>query len=98
VIIDLRPRSKTFKNWIGVELNEKNYKMLYVPEGFAHGFITLQNNTEVFYHMSETYMSKHASGVLWNDSAFNIKWPLKPGVISERDLSFLPFSEKNDNK
>ena len=70
VIIDLRQGSETFKQWFGIELSSNNYKMLYCPKEFAHGFITLEDNTEVFYHMTEFYNSKHARGVRWNDKAF----------------------------
>ena len=70
VIIDLRPGSSTFKQWVAVELSAENRRMLYIPEGFAHGFLTLDDNTEIFYQMSEFYAPAYARGVRWNDPAF----------------------------
>ena len=91
VIIDLRPDSQTHKQWFSVELTKKNRKMFYVPEGFAHGFITLDDNTEVFYQMSEFYAPECASGVRWNDPAFNILWPEDVVEISDRDKQYSDF-------
>lgn len=93
VIIDLRPGSQTHKHWFGVELNANNRKMFYVPEHFAHGFITLEENTEVFYQVSQFYSPVHERGVRYNDPAFGIKWPLDVQVISEKDKSWPDFSE-----
>jgi len=87
VIIDLKPESKTFKEWFGVELGEEHYKMLYVPEGFAHGFQTLEDNTQVFYQISNYYNPDMARGILWNDPSFNIKWPLPVSEISSKDAN-----------
>lgn len=92
VIVDLRAESKTFKEWHGVELSEDNHKMIYIPKGFAHGFQTLENNTELFYQMSEFYKSDHARGVRWNDPVLKIDWPLESSIISRKDLS-LPLLE-----
>ncbi len=91
VIIDLRPDSQTHKQWFSVELTKKNRKMFYVPEGFAHGFITLDDNTEVFYLMSEFYAPESARGVRWNDPAFNILWPEDVVEISDRDKQYPDF-------
>jgi len=91
VIIDLRPNSKTFKKWFGIELNPENHKMLYVPEGFAHGHQTLEDNTELFYQVSQFYMPKYEGGVRWNDLAFQIKWPIKDPIISGKDSSWKDF-------
>jgi dTDP-4-dehydrorhamnose 3,5-epimerase len=85
VIIDLRPASPTLKQWIGVELTAENRRMLYIPEGFAHGFITLADDTEVFYQMSEFYAPESARGVRWDDPAFGITWPVDVAVISDQD-------------
>jgi len=93
VIIDLRSSSETFKKWFSVELNDQNKKMLYIPEGFAHGFQTLEDNTLVNYQMSEFYSPEHASGVRWDDEAFQIDWPFKKTVISKKDLSYQPFEK-----
>lgn len=91
VIIDLRPESTTFKQWISVELNAENRSMLYIPAGIAHGFLTLEDNTEVFYQMSEFYVPESSAGVRWNDSAFGIKWPESPRIISRKDLQYSDF-------
>ncbi|MGI0483655.1 dTDP-4-dehydrorhamnose 3,5-epimerase [Geminocystis sp. CENA526] len=92
VIIDIRPQSSTFKQWFGVELTAKNYKMLYIPEGFAHGFETLEDDTEVFYQMSEFYHSECARGVRWNDPSFHIEWLLTENlIISEKDQNYPYF-------
>lgn len=85
VIIDLRKESPTFKQWISVELTQDNCKMLYVPENFAHGFITLADNSEVSYFMSEIYVSGAGATIRWNDPLFNIQWPFEPIIISEKD-------------
>lgn len=85
VIIDLRKDSPTFKKWFGVELSQENYKMLYVPEDFAHGFITLEDNCEISYLMTEFYVPDAGATIRWDDPMFNIKWPTKPIIISEKD-------------
>lgn len=89
VIIDLRPDSSTIKQWIAVELTAENYKMLYIPEGIAHGFQSLADNTEVFYQMSAFYYPECARGVRWDDPAFKIEWPENERIISEKDLQYL---------
>ena len=91
VIVDLRPESLTFREHFGIELSAHNRKMLYVPEGFAHGFQTLEADTEVFYQMSESFVA--VAGVRWNDPAFGIRWPLAVTVISERDRTYPDFRE-----
>lgn len=92
VIIDLRADSPTCKQWLGEELTAKNRRMLYIPEGFAHGFITLEDDTEVFYQMSTPYVPNSASGVRWDDPAINIIWPKQPQIISQQDQSYTDFS------
>ena len=91
VIIDLRTSSSTFKKWFGVELTEENYKMLYVPEGFAHGFQTLEDNTEIIYQVSEFYTPNSELGIHWNDHAFNITWPIEEKIITEKDNAWKVF-------
>ena len=92
VIIDIRPDSPTFKSLYSVILNSMNYTMLYIPEGFAHGFQTLEDNTEVFYQMSNFYHSESARGLRWNDPAFKINWLLTEQlIISKRDQSYPDF-------
>ncbi len=93
VIVDLRPDSSTFKHWIGVELTESNYKMLYVPASFAHGFITLTDNTEAIYFVSEFYTPGAEKGLRWDDAEFNIKWPRSVEVISDKDATWPNYSE-----
>jgi len=93
VIIDLRSESPTFKQHIAVVLTARNRKMVYVPEGFAHGFLTLRDNTEVFYQMSEFYVAECARGVRWNDPVFGIQWPTDVRVISDRDRNHPDFIE-----
>ena len=93
VIIDLRPDSPTYKQWIGVELTESNYRMLFVPEDFAHGFITLEDNTEVTYQVTQYYTPGAEGGIRWNDPAFNIEWPIEPVVVSGKDQAHSDFAE-----
>ncbi len=88
VIVDLRPESATFEQWIGVELSAENHKALYIPRGFAHGFVTLVDDTEVFYQMSELYHPELARGVRWDDPALGIEWPTSPVEISDKDRSY----------
>jgi dTDP-4-dehydrorhamnose 3,5-epimerase len=92
VIIDLRPDSVTFKKWTAVELSSENRRMFYIPGGFAHGFLTLQDNTEIFYQMSEFYAPAYARGVRWNDPAFGILWPTDIAVISDQDQNYPNFT------
>ena len=91
VIIDLRPDSVTFKQWLAEELTAGNYRILYVPEGLAHGFLTLRDRTEVFYQMSEFHVPDSARGVRWDDPAFGIQWPMAVQVISDRDRKYPDF-------
>ena len=85
VILDIRKESKTFLEWEGIELNESNYKMLFIPKGFALAFQTLEDETEIFYQMTQKYMPEYAMGIRWNDPKLKVKWPLKPTVISQKD-------------
>lgn len=91
VIIDLRTESQTFKQWLTVELTADNRRMLYVPEGFAHGFQTLCDNTEVFYQMSGVFAPEYAGGVRWNDPVFDIEWPVEEKIVIPRDNSYADF-------
>lgn len=88
VILDLRRGSETFGRWTACELSDENHRMLYVPEGCAHGFQTLTDNSEVFYQMSREYHADSAAGVRWDDPATAIPWPLPLTSISERDRSW----------
>jgi dTDP-4-dehydrorhamnose 3,5-epimerase len=88
VVIDIRHDSATFTEWLAVELSAENRRMLYVGEGFANGFQTLEDNTEVHYQMSEFYVPESARGIRWNDPAFAIRWPDGRQILSDRDKSF----------
>jgi dTDP-4-dehydrorhamnose 3,5-epimerase len=91
VIVDLRPGSPTQLQWIGVELSADSGRALFIPEGFAHGFITLADDSDVFYHMGDFFRAEGARGVRWNDSRFAIEWPMVPSVIAERDATHPDF-------
>jgi dTDP-4-dehydrorhamnose 3,5-epimerase len=94
VIVDLRPESSTHRRWIGVELSADNRRMLYVPEGFAHGFQTLEDDTEAFYQVSEFYAPGAERGLRWNDPALGIEWPLPDDpIVSEKDRTWPDFEE-----
>jgi dTDP-4-dehydrorhamnose 3,5-epimerase len=93
-IVDIRPSSPNFKQHLGVILSPENRRMLYIPEGFAHGFLTLEDNTEIFYQMSEFYAPDHARGFRWNDPAFGIEWPENVLIISDRDRDYPDFMFK----
>lgn len=88
VVIDLLPESPTFKQWFGVELTPQNHRALYIPPGCAHGFMTLEPDTEVLYMISGAYVPEAAAGVRWDDPAFAIQWPADPVVISKRDAAY----------
>jgi len=91
VAVDLRTGSPTYKQWAGVELSAGERKMLYIPVGCAHGFLTLEDKTEVFYQMSEFYEPGAGRGVRWDDPAFGISWPAGMAVISDRDRTYPNF-------
>jgi dTDP-4-dehydrorhamnose 3,5-epimerase len=93
VIVDIRPKSPTFKHWFGVKLNSADHKMLYIPEGMAHGFQTLSDNSEVFYQMSEFYHPETEKGLRYDDPAFDITWPIPVSQISVKDKSWRLFAE-----
>jgi dTDP-4-dehydrorhamnose 3,5-epimerase len=88
VIVDLRPASPTYGKWIAAELTSENRQMLYVPEGFAHGFQTLLDDAEISYQVSASYQPDYARGVRWNDPAFGIEWPMSDPILSARDRAF----------
>ena len=91
VILDLREDSPTFGRSFGVELSAENRRMAYVPRGFAHGFVTLADDTEVFYFVDQYYAPQMERGVRWNDPAFGIEWPVEPAVISDKDRNHPDF-------
>jgi dTDP-4-dehydrorhamnose 3,5-epimerase len=94
VVVDLRPGSPTRLRWEGVELTAENRSMLYVPRGFAHGYQTLDDNTEVSYQVSEFYHPESEGRLLWNDSAVGIEWPLAEIVISDKDRTAPPLTAR----
>lgn len=91
VVLDLRRQSSTFKNWVAVVLTSEKRNMVYVPPGCAHGFLTLEDGSEVSYQMSEFQHAESARGVRWDDLAFQIAWPTKVEIISERDRTYPDF-------
>lgn len=93
VMLDLRPESSTFKQWRGYELSAENHRTVYIPQGFAHGFVTLTADVEIFYQMSQNYHPEAARGVRWNDPAFGIEWPVTAPRVAERDNSYPDFAE-----
>jgi dTDP-4-dehydrorhamnose 3,5-epimerase len=92
VVIDIRPDSPTFGRWFGAELNADNRLMMYVPRGFAHGLITLTDDTEILYLVSDFYSPENERGIRWDDPQFNIKWPLPCTEISQKDASWPDFN------
>jgi dTDP-4-dehydrorhamnose 3,5-epimerase len=88
VIVDIRSASPTYRRWFGAELTAGNHRSLYVPKGFAHGFLSLADHTEVFYMISAPYAPGFAQGLRWNDPALGIRWPREPVVISARDAEY----------
>ncbi|MBL6448106.1 dTDP-4-dehydrorhamnose 3,5-epimerase [Fulvivirga sp. 29W222] len=90
-VVDLRLGSPTFKQWVAVELSAENRNILYIPKTFAHGFITLTNDTQVFYQMTQFYNAESARGFRWDDPAFDIQLPIPVESIAEKDRSFPPF-------
>ncbi len=93
VVVDVRPGSPTRAQWLSIKLTSEENTILYVPRGFAHGYLTLTENACVEYHMSDQYDPSAARGWRWNDPAFGITWPSEPLVISERDATFPDFTE-----
>jgi dTDP-4-dehydrorhamnose 3,5-epimerase len=85
VAVDIRKGSKTFGKWVGAELSAENRRMLYVPAGFAHGFLALEDNSTVLYKVTKEYSKQHERGIIWNDSAIGIKWPQLTPILSDKD-------------
>ena len=95
IAVDLRKDSETFGKYIAVELNEKNKKMLFIPKGFAHGFLSLENDTEIFYKCDNFYNPKSESGIIWNDRDLNIDWNFEKYNIDENELIISEKDKKN---
>lgn len=95
VIVDMRPSSPTYKQWLGVYLTADNHKLLYVPQHFAHGFITIEDNTEVTYQVSQFYTPEVEWGARYDDPAFAIEWPIPAVVLSDKDQQWPAFAESS---
>lgn len=95
VILDLRANSPSYLQWHAIELSSANHRTIYIPKGVAHGFQTLEANTEVFYQMSTTYAPTHSAGVRWNDPAFSIDWPIKNPILSPRDGGYSAYKTES---
>ena len=93
VMVDIRRESKTFGKYVARELDTKNRAMMYVPKGFAHGFLSLTDETEVIYLVSEAYNRPHESGIIWSDPDLNINWPIEPKIMSEKDSKASRFKD-----
>jgi len=95
VIVDIRKNSKTYLSYYSIELNEKNHRALYIPEGFAHGFLALEDNTQMLYLCDGKYEKENDSGIIYNDSKINIAWPIEEELTihSERDLTLMSLAE-----
>ncbi len=91
LILDLRKESSTYLQWEAFELNSNSKEMLYVPKGFAHSILTLENDTEILYFVSEFYQQNSESGIRWDDSYFKFSWPITPSTISSKDQSWPLF-------
>ena len=97
VAVDLRIASPTYLGWIGVELDSRRRTSVFLPKGVAHGFLTLEPDTEVLYQISTPYDPGAAAGVRWDDDAFGIRWPSEPAIMSERDAAFPDFDPARDS-
>lgn len=96
VAVDIRKNSLTYGKWVGEILSEKNHKLLYLPEGFAHGFCVLSNEADVLYKVNQEYSPEHEKGIIWNDPQINISWPIDNPILIEKDLQ-LPLLKNADN-
>lgn len=96
VAVDIRKDSPTYTKWIGEILSEDNHKLLYIPEGFAHGFCVLSQNADVLYKVNQEYSPEHEKGIIWNDPAINITWPIDNPILHEKDHQ-LPLLKDADN-
>ncbi|HOP95656.1 MAG TPA: dTDP-4-dehydrorhamnose 3,5-epimerase [Dictyoglomaceae bacterium] len=96
VAVDIRKGSPTYRKWVAVELSEDNKKMLWIPQGFLHGFVALEDNTEIIYKVTKEYSKEHDRGIFWNDPEINIKWPIDNPILSEKDKS-LPLLKEAEN-
>ena len=88
VVVDIRKGSSTFGEWLGVTLSDKNKNMLYIPEGFAHGFVVLSDTVDLLYKTTNVYSPEHESGIIWNDPDLNIAWPVEEPIMADRDTKW----------
>ena len=93
VVVDLRTDSPSYRKWQSFELSADDEQVVYIPKGCAHGFLTLEENTQIEYMMGDVYISDAASGIRWDDPELNVEWPFSPAVISDRDLQLPGLSE-----
>jgi len=96
VTVDIRKDSQTYGKWVSETLSEQNHKLLYIPEGFAHGYCVLSDEADIFYKVNQEHSPEHDSGFIWNDPEINIKWPIDKPIISEKDRK-LPLLKNADN-
>ncbi|MGH9857934.1 MAG: dTDP-4-dehydrorhamnose 3,5-epimerase, partial [Acidobacteriota bacterium] len=96
VAVDIRQGSPTYGQWIGVELNETEKAMLFIPEGFAHGFCALTDNAEIIYFCTVEYAPEHEGGIVWNDPTIAIDWPVKNPILADRDAAFPSLEEASN--
>ncbi len=87
VVVDLRRDSKTFKQWLAVELSEENRKQIWIPSGFGHGFLTLEDNCEIQYKVSEFYYPEYDRAIAWNDESISVKWGIDDPIVSQKDIN-----------
>jgi len=96
VIVDIRKDSETYGKWFGTELNTENRTMIYIPKGFAHGFVSVSDNSEIIYLVTEFYCPEYEDCLLWNDPTVGIKWPIEPVIISDKDRNSKKLNQIND--
>tara|TARA_B100001027_G_scaffold215030_1_gene188221 strand:- start:5692 stop:6216 length:525 start_codon:yes stop_codon:yes gene_type:complete len=92
VAVDIRKDSPSFRKWVSIKINSENKKQVYVPPGFAHGFLVLSDYAEIIYQCTELYNPKNDKGIIWNDSSINIEWGIKNPILSKKDSKLLPLN------
>ena len=97
VAVDLRKDSPSYGKWVSEILSEQNHKLLYIPEGFAHGYCVLSDEADIFYKVNQEYSPENDGGFIWNDPEINIKWPIDKPIISEKDLKLPSFKNADNN-
>jgi len=97
VVVDIRKNSPTYGEWIGEILSEQNHKILYIPEGFAHGFCVLSEEADVLYKVNQEYSPEHEKGIIWNDPEINIMWPIDNPILHEKDQKLPPLKDAGNN-